>query len=196
MRVSVNCIVGSIFWSLVSCTSGGRSVAPPAKANATVTEANPGNNSHAATSTDSGIDSCTGAAANSNQCVGQGPLVKKVNGRNVTGASLAPCPSRFTTGFERTGFCNTGPDDAGVHVVCAAVTAEFLQFSKRQGNDLISAQGSFPGLSPGDAWCLCASRWKQALDAGVAPPVFLQATDATALNFVTMQDLQSHQTQP
>jgi uncharacterized protein len=195
MICAANLVFVSAVWLSVGCTSGSRSVTPPAKANTTLSEANAGTG-NAPAAMEPGIDSCTGAAANSNQCAGQGPLVKKVNGRSVTGASLAPCPSRFTTGFERTGFCNTGPDDAGVHVVCAAVTAEFLQFSKRQGNDLISAQGSFPGLSPGDAWCLCASRWKQALDAGVAPPVFLQATDATALNFVTMQDLQSHQTQP
>jgi uncharacterized protein len=133
------------------------------------------------------------ATDNPTSCIGTGPFELKINAKNVFGGTLQACPSKFATGFERTGFCNTGGEDVGVHVVCAAVTDAFLQFSKNQGNDLISPRGTFPGLSKGDAWCLCASRWKQALEAGVAPPVFLNATDAKALDFVTMKDLQIHQ---
>jgi uncharacterized protein (DUF2237 family) len=98
------------------------------------------------------------------------------------------------TGFYRTGRCDTGSGDDGVHVVCAQVTEPFLEFSSERGNDLttpIPAFG-FPGLKPGDRWCLCAARWKEALEAGVAPPVVLASTHIAALEFVDLQDLISH----
>jgi uncharacterized protein (DUF2237 family) len=98
------------------------------------------------------------------------------------------------TGFYRTGKCETGPDDIGTHVVCARMTAEFLAFTKSQGNDLSTPAPwfRFPGLKPGDQWCLCVSRWKEALEAGVAPPVILEATHEKALEFVSLEDLKRH----
>lgn len=113
---------------------------------------------------------------------------------NVLGLPLETCSLDPKTGFYRDGCCETGPDDLGVHIVCAEMTAEFLSFSKLQGNDLITPRPEyqFPGLKPGDRWCLCASRWREALDAGVAPPVFLAATHQKALDFVTLEDLQQH----
>jgi len=98
------------------------------------------------------------------------------------------------TGFFRDGYCRTGPGDFGVHVVCAQMTEEFLQFSKSVGNDLITPRPeyNFPGLKPGDRWCLCAARWKEAFDAGVAPPVILEATQISALEFVTLEELQQY----
>jgi uncharacterized protein (DUF2237 family) len=98
------------------------------------------------------------------------------------------------TGYFRDGTCHTGGGDFGVHVICAQVTAAFLAFSKAQGNDLttpIPAFG-FPGLKPGDRWCLCAARWKEAFDAGVAPPVVLQSTHASALEHVSLDELKQH----
>ncbi len=113
---------------------------------------------------------------------------------NVLGTELEPCGLEPRTGFFRDGCCRTGPDDDGVHVVCAVVTAEFLAFSRAQGNDLITPapQWGFPGLRPGDRWCLCASRWAEALEAGVAPPVVLEATHARALDWVSLDDLRRH----
>ena len=98
------------------------------------------------------------------------------------------------TGFFRTGVCVTGPQDLGTHVVCAQITAEFLTFTKSQGNDLSTPipAYNFPGLTPGDKWCLCATRWREALQAGVAPPVDLAATHITVLKFVSLSDLQQH----
>ena len=113
---------------------------------------------------------------------------------NVLGTELQTCCTSPMTGFFRTGVCVTGPQDLGTHVVCAQITAEFLAFTKANGNDLgtpVPAYG-FPGLNSGDKWCLCASRWKEALDAGVAPPVDLAATHSTALKFVSLADLQQH----
>jgi uncharacterized protein (DUF2237 family) len=114
--------------------------------------------------------------------------------KNVLGGELRPCSKAPLTGFYRTGCCDTGPEDVGAHVVCARVTAEFLAFSRARGNDLgtpVPAAG-FPGLQPGDQWCLCASRWKEALDAGVAPPVVLTATEQSALRYVTLEELVRH----
>lgn len=113
---------------------------------------------------------------------------------NVLGTELRPCSNEPLTGFYRTGCCETGPDDVGAHVVCARVTAEFLTFSKSRGNDLSTPVpgADFPGLSPGDQWCLCAQRWKEALDAGVAPPVVLTATHERVLKYVTLQELVHH----
>lgn len=114
--------------------------------------------------------------------------------KNVLGGELRPCSSAPLTGFYRTGCCETGPEDVGAHVVCARVTAEFLSFSRSRGNDLSTpAPGSdFPGLTPGDQWCLCAERWKEALDAGVAPPVVLTATHERVLKYVTLEQLVRH----
>jgi uncharacterized protein len=114
--------------------------------------------------------------------------------RNVLGDELQNCCRSPMTGYYRDGFCSTGAGDVGVHVVCAQVTAEFLEFSKSKGNDLITPMPlyDFPGLKPGDRWCLCASRWKEALDAGVAPPVVLASTHAAALEYVSLSDLKQH----
>lgn len=98
------------------------------------------------------------------------------------------------TGFYRDGKCNTGPDDYGLHLVCAEMTAEFLEFSREVGNDLSTPipEFGFPGLEPGDCWCLCATRWKQAYDAGMAPRVKLAATHISTLEFATLEELQEH----
>jgi hypothetical protein len=114
--------------------------------------------------------------------------------RNVLGGPLATCCTAPMTGFYRDGNCHTGPQDAGTHVVCARVTQAFLEFSVARGNDLVTPvpQFRFPGLKPGDRWCLCAARWKEALDAGVAPPVVLAATHEKALEFVSLDDLKRH----
>jgi uncharacterized protein len=114
--------------------------------------------------------------------------------RNVLGGELAPCSTDPMTGFYRNGCCDTGTGDLGVHVVCAALTEAFLAFSRDQGNDLVTPQPAFgfPGLQPGDRWCLCATRWRDALEAGVAPPVVLEATHVGALEWVSMDDLRRH----
>ena len=98
------------------------------------------------------------------------------------------------TGFYRNGRCETGPSDQGLHIVCAEMTAEFLEFSALQGNDLStpSPETEFPGLQPGDRWCLCVERWREALEAGLAPPVVLEATHISALEFVSIEDLKHH----
>jgi len=112
--------------------------------------------------------------------------------RNVLGTPLQACCFDPKTGYYRDGFCHTGPDDHGVHVVCAVVTQAFLEFSKSQGNDLMTPSPWFPGLKPGDRWCLCAMRWKEALLAGVAPPVVLESTHTNALRYVTMAELEQY----
>lgn len=112
---------------------------------------------------------------------------------NVLGTALVPCSYDPLTGFFRDGCCTTGHDDRGNHVVCAKVTQAFLDFSLQQGNDLITPRPEyrFPGLKHGDRWCLCALRWKEAFHAGVAPPVVLESTHQKALQFVTLEQLQS-----
>ena len=114
--------------------------------------------------------------------------------RNVLGGELLPCSNRPLTGFFRNGCCETGPEDVGLHTVCAVMTAEFLAFSLRAGNDLTTPQPdfNFPGLKPGDRWCLCAPRWKDALDAGVAPPVVLEATHEETLAITPLGVLRDH----
>ncbi len=114
--------------------------------------------------------------------------------RNVLGEALADCSRAPMTGFFRDGCCNTGDEDAGSHTVCCVMTRDFLAFSKRRGNDLSTPapQFGFAGLSPGDRWCLCAARWKEALDAGAAPLVVLRATHERALEVVSLADLQRH----
>lgn len=118
--------------------------------------------------------------------------------KNVLGEPLQSCCTDPMTGFYRDGVCNTGPDDFGTHVVCAEMTAEFLSFTKSRGNDLSTPRPEyrFPGLKPGDGWCLCALRWKEAYEAGVAPPVRLAATHENALEFVDLKALQAHQVAP
>ncbi len=113
---------------------------------------------------------------------------------NVLGEPLVPCSEQPLTGFFRDGCCNTAPEDLGLHVVCTRVTAEFLEFSKSRGNDLSTPvpEFGFPGLKPGDQWCLCAARWQEALEAGAAPRVVLQATHAAALRVVSLADLKRH----
>ena len=113
---------------------------------------------------------------------------------NVLGEPLAPCGLDPVTGFYRDGCCNTGYDDVGIHTVCAKMTREFLAFSKKRGNDLSTPAPDmgFPGLKPGDRWCLCAGRWKEALDAGVAPRVVLAATHEETLAIVPLEALKRH----
>jgi uncharacterized protein (DUF2237 family) len=110
------------------------------------------------------------------------------NDLNVLGEPLQPCSMNPLTGFYRDGCCKTGEDDRGKHIVCAQMTEDFLNYTKSRGNDLSTAipQFGFPGLKPGDQWCLCASRWKEALDAGMAPPIRLRATHEAALEIVSL----------
>lgn len=114
--------------------------------------------------------------------------------KNVLGTKLEVCCTSPMTGYYRDGFCHTGGQDFGMHVVCAQVTEEFLEYTKLQGNDLSTPvpQFNFPGLKPGDGWCLCAARWQEALEAGVAPPVVLEATHIRALEVCNLEDLQKH----
>lgn len=116
------------------------------------------------------------------------------NAKNVLGEPLQPCGGNPITGFYRDGCCNTGPGDLGLHVVCAEMTGEFLAFSKSRGNDLSTPNPAhdFPGLKPGDRWCLCAERWKEAMDAGCAPPVVLEATHMAAIEYVDLAQLKAH----
>ncbi|OKH32154.1 hypothetical protein NIES2119_26985 [[Phormidium ambiguum] IAM M-71] len=114
--------------------------------------------------------------------------------RNVLGEDLQTCCTSPMTGFYRDGKCNTGAGDVGAHIICAQVTEEFLTFSKSRGNDLSTPVPAFqfPGLKPGDRWCLCALRWKEALDAGVAPPVILSSTHASAVEYVSLTELKAN----
>jgi uncharacterized protein (DUF2237 family) len=114
--------------------------------------------------------------------------------KNVLGEALELCCTSPLTGFYRDGFCVTGPEDAGTHVICAQVTEEFLSFTRSRGNDLSTPAPhlNFPGLKPGDRWCLCATRWREALEAGKAPPVILTATHEAALKYVSREDLKEH----
>jgi uncharacterized protein (DUF2237 family) len=113
---------------------------------------------------------------------------------NVLGQELLPCSNAPLTGFFRNGCCETGPDDLGLHTVCAVMTAEFLAFSRSAGNDLSTPRPDlhFPGLKPSDRWCLCAPRWKEALDAGAAPGVVLEATHEETLAIVTLDVLKAY----
>ncbi len=118
---------------------------------------------------------------------------KQVN--NVLGTELCSCCFDPMTGFYRDGFCKTGGEDVGTHVVCAVMTEEFLEFTKSKGNDLSTPlpQWNFPGLQEGDKWCLCISRWLQAEKAGVAPKVVLEATHMNALKFTTLEVLRRYE---
>lgn len=114
--------------------------------------------------------------------------------KNVLGTDLVTCSTDPMTGFYRDGCCRTGRDDLGIHTVCIRATEQFLEFSKQVGNDLSTPipMYDFPGVQPGECWCLCAQRWQQALEAGVAPPVVLEATHISTLEFVDMEDLLAH----
>ena len=114
--------------------------------------------------------------------------------KNVLGGALIPCSVAPMTGFFRDGCCHTSPEDIGSHTVCAVMTNDFLSFSKAAGNDLTTplAKYGFPGLKPGDSWCLCAARWEQARRAGAAPNVILSATNASCLSVVALEDLRAH----
>jgi len=122
------------------------------------------------------------------------PLRYDAEARNVLGTELQPCSLDPVTGFFRNGCCETGPHDMGMHTVCAVMTAEFLAYSRAVGNDLSTPRPdlAFPGLKPGDRWCLCAPRWKEALDAGVAPPLVLEATHEETLAIVPLGVLKDY----
>ncbi|MGI9274217.1 MAG: DUF2237 family protein [Endozoicomonas sp.] len=113
--------------------------------------------------------------------------------KNVMGEPMQPCCQDPATGIFRDGFCHSHKSDQGRHLVCARMTREFLEFSLQQGNDLITPNQAFqfPGLRNGDRWCLCVNRWKEAQEAGVAPPVYLKATHEEALEVVSLQTLKS-----
>lgn len=114
--------------------------------------------------------------------------------KNILGGELQPCSLDPVTGFFRDGHCNTCEEDFGSHTVCAQMTEAFLAFSKSRGNDLSTPNPryQFAGLKPGDRWCVCAARWREAADAGVAPPVILQATHERALEVIALADLEYH----
>lgn len=114
--------------------------------------------------------------------------------KNVLGTPLKPCCFDPMTGFYRDGYCRTGKEDMGLHTVCVIATEKFLKFSKRVGNDLSTPipEYDFPGLQPGDRWCLCVSRWVEAENAGVAPQVILEATHMSAIEFAHIDDLKRH----
>ena len=114
--------------------------------------------------------------------------------KNVLGGELETCSRSPLTGFHRNGKCETGREDYGLHVLCARMTEEFLAFSEAHGNPLGTPNPDwhFPGLKPGDRWCVCVTRWKEAMQAGVAPPVVLEATHPSTLEFVSLEELQAH----
>lgn len=114
--------------------------------------------------------------------------------KNVLGTPLKSCSTQPLTGFYRNGCCDTGPDDLGLHLVCTRVTAAFLAHQKQIGNDLSTPirEYGFPGLRPGDQWCLCVTRWKESFEAGIFAPVVLEATHMSTLEFVDLEDLQRH----
>ncbi|MDB4419233.1 DUF2237 domain-containing protein [bacterium] len=114
--------------------------------------------------------------------------------RNVLGSELAVCSKNPVTGFFRDGCCNTNGDDGGMHTICVVMTEEFLTFSKERGNDLSTPRPEygFPGLKAGNQWCVCLIRWKEALDAGVAPPVRLEATHVSVVEFIDLETLREY----
>lgn len=120
--------------------------------------------------------------------------VELTSGRNVLGGPLRACSYAPVTGFFRDGCCRTRADDQGLHVVCARMTEDFLRYALSRGNDLVTPRPEwrFPGLKPGDRWCLCAERWLEACRDGVAPPVALDSTDEAALEVIPLEVLQAH----
>ncbi len=121
-------------------------------------------------------------------------MIQISHGKNVLGGDLQVCGRDPLTGFYRDGCCRSGRDDLGLHLVCTRVTEEFLAFSRAHGNDLSTPvpEHHFPGLRPGDRWCVCALRWREALEAGAAPPVVLEATHVRVLEHVDLADLERH----
>ena len=117
--------------------------------------------------------------------------------QNVLGTALVPCSYDPLTGYFRDGCCNTDASDLGSHLICVRVTQAFLAFSVARGNDLVTPRPEhrFSGLRAGDRWCLCANRWREALEAGAAPPVVLESTQLSALKFVTIEQLNKHRFQ-
>ncbi|WP_114416292.1 DUF2237 family protein [Marinospirillum perlucidum] len=124
--------------------------------------------------------------------------MKSEQTRNVLGGLLQPCSFDTQTGFFRDGYCHTCTEDIGMHTVCAQVTEEFLNFSRERGNDLSTPrlEMGFPGLAPGDRWCLCALRWEEARQAGVAPPVCLESTHELTLKILSLKHLKAHACSP
>jgi uncharacterized protein (DUF2237 family) len=122
------------------------------------------------------------------------PKFGRLPSRNVFGGRLEPCSTKPLTGFYRNGCCDTGPEDGGSHTVCVVMTDEFLRFSQSRGNDLSTPRPEygFAGLAAGDRWCLCAPRWREALEAGAAPRVVLRASHEGALEFCSLADLKKH----
>ncbi len=114
--------------------------------------------------------------------------------QNVLGTELQPCCYEPLTGFYRDGYCRTGATDYGLHTVCAVMTEEFLEFTVQAGNDLVTPvpEYDFPGLKAGDRWCLCVQRWTEAMRAGCAPPVVLESTHMSAIEFASLDDLRVH----
>lgn len=123
-------------------------------------------------------------------------MIQLAHGKNVLGSTLVTCCRDPLTGFYRDGMCRTGSDDHGVHTVCIRASAAFLAFSKSRGNDLQTPLPGFPGLKTGDQWCLCAERWQEAFEAGMAPPVVLEATHAATLTYCRLEDLKLHAWKP
>ncbi len=121
------------------------------------------------------------------------PIARNVLGQPLQ--SVPGAPAGTEAGFYRNGFCNTGPDDTGSHVVASTMTREFLDFTRSHGNDLETPRpaSNFPGLKPGDGWCVCAARWKEAEQAGVAPPVNLDATHENAMSLIPLETLKKYQ---
>jgi len=128
---------------------------------------------------------------------GQGRKIGRAPSRNVFGTPLESCSTKPVTGFFRNCCCDTGPEDVGVHTVCIVATSAFLAFSKEVGNDLSTPRPEFqfPGVKPGDCWCLCAQRWQEALVKDAAPQVILEATHEFSLEFVSLEDLKAHAAQ-
>jgi uncharacterized protein (DUF2237 family) len=122
------------------------------------------------------------------------PIRYDAGAKNVLGQELSPCSLDPVTGFFRNGCCETGPHDVGMHTVCAVMTAEFLAYSESVGNDLSTPRPDlgFPGLKPGDRWCLCAPRWKEALDANAAPKLILESTHEETLAIVPLGVLKDY----
>ena len=118
--------------------------------------------------------------------------MKKMKSVNVYGKELISCCQNPKTGFFRNGSCDTCTEDIGMHTVCVLLTKEFLEFSKKAGNDLSTPRPEFdfPGLKPGDRWCLCARRWKEAKEQNIAPPLFLEATHKETLKIISLTELQ------
>lgn len=117
---------------------------------------------------------------------------------NVLGTELESCCFDPLTGYYRDGFCHTGAGDFGLHTICVVLTEDFLRFSYERGNDLVTPRPDmqFPGLVPGNRWCVCVERWMEALEAGQAPPIVLAATHSSVAEFVSMEDLRAHAVEP